>query len=94
MILSINNRHKWKHYNRIYRKIISRPFITDVLLHFFRKSKLLADQYQLLVDQRQEDIERLRRTLQEKSAVVERVERTNQDEVGDYLVMDRLNGNV
>ena len=49
---------------------------------FFRKSKLLADQYQLLVDQRQEDIERMRRTLEEKSAVVERVERTNQDEVG------------
>lgn len=47
-----------------------------------RKSKLLADQYQLLVDQRQEDIERLRRTLEEKSVVVERVERTNQDEVG------------
>lgn len=47
----------------------------------FRKSKLLADEYQLLVDQRQEDIDRLRRTLEEKSAVVERVERTTQDEV-------------
>ena len=53
----------------------------SIVIRIFRKSKLLADQYQLLVDQRQEDIDRLRRTLEEKSVVVERVERTTQDEV-------------
>lgn len=53
----------------------------SIVIRIFRKSKLLADQYQLLVDQRQEDIDRLRRTLEEKSIVVERVERTTQDEV-------------
>ncbi len=48
---------------------------------FFRKSKNLTDQYQLLVDQRQADIDRLTKSLEEKSVVIERVEKTNQDEV-------------
>ena len=50
-------------------------------LSFRRKSKVLADQYQLLVDQRQNEIDRLRKTLDEKSSLVERVEKTSQDEV-------------
>jgi hypothetical protein len=53
------------------------------LFAFFlnRKSKTLTDQYQLLVDQRQADIDRLTKSLEEKSVVIERVERTSQDEV-------------
>jgi hypothetical protein len=51
------------------------------LFFCFRKSKTLADQYQLLVDQRQADIDRLTKSLEEKSIVMERVERTNHDEV-------------
>ncbi len=47
----------------------------------FRKSKTLADQYQLLVDQRQADIDRLTKSLEQKNLLVERVEKTNQDEV-------------
>ena len=47
----------------------------------FRKSKVLANQYQLLVDQRQADIDRLTRSLEQKNLVVERVEKNNQDEV-------------
>jgi len=44
------------------------------------KSKVLADQYQLLVDQRQNEIDRLSKTLEQKTSLVERVEKTNQDE--------------
>ena len=50
--------------------------------HFsFRKSKVLANQYQLLVDQRQGDIDRLTKSLEQKNLIVERVEKNNQDEV-------------
>ena len=42
---------------------------------------MLANQYQLLVDQRQADIDRLTKSLEEKNLLVERVEKTNQDEV-------------
>ncbi|CAF4026951.1 unnamed protein product, partial [Rotaria sp. Silwood2] len=44
------------------------------------KSKVLANQYQLLVDQRQADIDRLTKSLEEKNLLVERVEKTNQNE--------------
>ena len=47
----------------------------------FRKSKILAKQYQLLVDQRQADIDRLTKVLEQKDLIVERVEKTHQDEV-------------
>lgn len=49
-----------------------------------RKSKVLADQYQLLVDQRQAEIERLTKSLQEKNLIVERVEKTNHEEVNHF----------
>jgi hypothetical protein len=41
----------------------------------------LANQYQLLVDQRQADIDRLNKSLEQKNLIVERVEKTNHDEV-------------
>lgn len=41
----------------------------------------MANQYQLLVDQRQADIDRLAKSLEQKNLIVERVEKTNQDEV-------------
>ncbi len=47
----------------------------------YRKSKTLANQYQLLVDQRQVDIDRLTKSLEQKSLIVERVEKNNHDEV-------------
>ncbi len=47
----------------------------------FRKSKTLSNQYQLLVDQRQADIDRLTKSLEQKNSIVERVEKTNHDEV-------------
>ena len=47
----------------------------------FSKSKVLADQYQLLVNQRQGEIERLTKSLEQKDSVVERVEKNNHDEV-------------
>ncbi len=49
--------------------------------YLFRKYKTLANQYQLLVDQRQADIDRLTKSLEQKSLVVEQVEKTNQDDV-------------
>lgn len=59
--------------------IKSIPFLPN---HFSsRKSKVLANQYQLLVDQRQADIDRLSKSLEQKNLIVERVEKTNQDEV-------------
>ena len=48
---------------------------------FSRKSKVLADQYQLLVNQRQAEIDRLSKSIEQKDLVVERVEKTNHDEV-------------
>ncbi|CAF1184945.1 unnamed protein product [Adineta steineri] len=44
------------------------------------KSKTLANQYQLLVDQRQNDIDRLTQNLEQKTSIVDRVERTHHDE--------------
>ncbi|CAF3734268.1 unnamed protein product [Adineta steineri] len=44
------------------------------------KSKTLANQYQLLVDQRQTDIDRLTQNLEQKTSIVDRVERTHHDE--------------
>jgi hypothetical protein len=52
---------------------------------YFRKSKVLANQYQLLVDQRQADIDRLNKSLEQKNLIVERVEKTNHDEVNRFL---------
>jgi hypothetical protein len=46
-----------------------------------RKSKVLADEYQLLVDQRQSDIDRLTKSLEQRNLIVERVEKTTHDEV-------------
>jgi len=46
-----------------------------------RKSKTLANQYQLLVDQRQADIDRLNKSLEQQNLVVQRVEQANQNEV-------------
>ena len=51
----------------------------------FRKSKVLANQYQLLVDQRQADIDRLNKSLEQKNLIVERAEKTNHDEVNLHL---------
>ena len=47
----------------------------------FRKSKILSNELQLLVDQRQNEIERLKKSLDEKNLIVARVEKTSQDEV-------------
>lgn len=56
--------------------------IREIFLFLFsRKSKVLADQYQLLVNQRQAEIDRLSKSIEQKDLVVERVEKTNQDEV-------------
>ncbi len=65
MILLINNQQKLNHYNQIYRKkkIFIYKYNYTFNLLFFRKSKVLANQYQLLVDQRQSDIERLTKAL-------------------------------
>ena len=86
MILLINNRHKFKVYNLISRKI---SFLCEYSSNRFfcynRKSKVLANQYQLLVDQRQAEIDRLNKSLEEKNLIVARVERTTQDEVIFYF---------
>jgi len=82
VILLINNQHKLNHYNQIYRKEFDFDFLLKFLYFvFFRKSKVLANQYQLLVDQRQADIDRLTKSLEQKNLIVERVEKTNHDEV-------------
>ncbi|CAF1098112.1 unnamed protein product [Rotaria sordida] len=52
----------------------------EILQSDLSKSKVLANQYQLLVDQRQADIDRLTKSLEEKNLLVERVEKTNQNE--------------
>ncbi len=77
----INNQHKLNHYNLIYRKRILVLFLFIIINFYFRKSKVLANQYQLLVDQRQGDIDRLTKSLEQKNLIVERVEKTNHDEV-------------
>jgi len=58
-------------------------------LSLLRKSKTLANQYQLLVDQRQVDIDRLTKSLEQKSLIVERVEKTNHDEVSIEIFISK-----
>ena len=61
--------------------------IEFLVFRFFlnRKFKTLANQYELLVEQRQTEINRLTKSLEEKNLAVEQVERINYDEVQMFI---------